>query len=133
MTTRPSGDAGTILLTSLVRNVALLAIAGVVLLDGFSIARTQVSVGDDAQGAAQAAHTVLTTGGTHAKAAAAASLYARQHGATIPKGGVSFGAAYGSVTVTLHETASTLVAGRIGWLADDVTPSATATATSSAY
>jgi Tfp pilus assembly protein PilV len=126
------GEAGAVLLSSLVKFVVVVAIIGVVGYDGFSIAHTQVSVRDDAQQAAQVAHDALRNRSTPQEAYAAALAYAKAHGSTIATNGFQVGAD-NSVTVTLTATAKTFVAGRIPALHDYVSPSATASAANSIY
>lgn len=129
---RPRGEVGAILVSTLVKFALTLAILVVVVHDGFSLATTQVTLTDDAQQSAQAAHDVLQAGGTTAKAYAAAAAYAKGQGDTVVKGGFRI-AADGSVTVVLQRTAPTLVAGRISAFDKYVTPQIAGTANNSKY
>lgn len=129
---RLRGDRGAIMLSSLVKFVLVIGLLGVVAYDGFSIARVQVTVRDDAQQAAQIAHDAINDRLTPAQAYQKAETYAKSRGATIVKGGFAI-TKDGTVTLSLTETAQTFVAGRVAALDSYVTPVATVTASNSTY
>ncbi|HEY7859104.1 MAG TPA: hypothetical protein VIC82_11460 [Candidatus Nanopelagicales bacterium] len=129
---RGRGEVGAVLVSSVVKFVLVISILVVLVHDGFSLATIQVSLTDDAQQSAQSAHDVLQSGGTAAKAYAAAAAYAKGQGDTMVKSGFAI-AKDGSVTVELERTAPTLVAGRISALDKYVTPHISATANDSKY
>lgn len=129
---RARGEVGAILVSSLVKFVLVIGILVVLVHDGFSLATTQVSLTDDAQQSAQAAHDSLQAGGTPAQAYQAALKYAQGRGDSIVKGGFVI-ARDGSVTVVVERTAPTLVAGRISALDQYVTPHVSGTANNSKY
>ncbi|HET8971058.1 MAG TPA: hypothetical protein VFN19_08365 [Candidatus Nanopelagicales bacterium] len=132
-TSRLRGDVGAILLTGLLKFVLIFGVIGIVGYDAFSIARTQVTVRDDAQQAAQVALDALTARQTPAQAYRAAVDYVSEHGGKIPrKDGFSV-AADGSVTLTVIETAPTMVAGRLSMFDEYVNATATSTASHSKY
>lgn len=129
---RPRGDRGAILVSTLVKLVLVIGILVVVVHDGFAIASVQVQVRDDAQQTAQVAHDALQNGGTVAKAYQASVAYAQSQGDTLVKN--SFVVAKdGSVTVVVTRTASTLVAWRVSALDKYVSPRIAATANDSKY
>ncbi len=115
------------MLSSLVKFALVIAILGIAGYDGFSIARIQVTVRDDAQQAAQIAHDAIHDRLTPAQAYQKAAAYAQARGATIVKGGFSV-TKDGTVTLSLTETAPTFVAGRISAFDKYVKPVATVTA-----
>lgn len=118
------------MVTTLVKVVVLVALLVVVAHDGFSIARTQITVRDDAAQTAQVGLDALQTGSTQKQAYQKVVDYAKAHGATVVPGSFSVGKGP-SVTVTITETAPTMVAGRLGFFSDAVTPRSTGTASHS--
>lgn len=126
-------DTGAILVTTLVKAVVVIGLLVVVMYDGFSIAHTQVTVRDTASQTAQVALTALQSGSTQKQAYQKALEYVEGQEAAITPGGYVVSANPLSVTVTVTQTAATMVAGRLSFLHDTVSPTATGVATRSVY
>lgn len=125
-------ELGAILVSSLLKFVVILAIIGVLGHDGFSVARTQVTVRDDAAQAAQIAHDALGKRQTPTQAYQQALAYLQLRGGNIPKGGFQV-AANNAVTLTVTQTAPTYAAGRFSAFDSYVRPSVTVTASNGTY
>jgi Flp pilus assembly protein TadG len=95
--------------------VAVLIVVGLV--DGASILVTRLHLSDVASAAAIAGATDLASShdATHACAAAAASIQVADHDIKLGKGFCTVDVNKGDVTITLHKTAKTILAGRLGF------------------
>ena len=112
------GDRGDIVLGWLTRLTVTIAVLGVLAFDGVSLVKARFSAEDSAQTAARAAAEVFRDTHDVQKAYDAAYAVAVEHGATVDA--PTFRPATdGSVTLTLRETAPTLVLRRVpparGW------------------
>ena len=126
-------EDGAILVTTLLKAVVVIGLLVVVMYDGFSIARTQVTVRDNASQAAQVALTALQTGATQKQAYQKTLDYLHEQDSALAPGGYVVKTDPLSVTVTVTKTAQTMVAGRLPFLADTVSPTAVGVANKSAY
>lgn len=108
----------------LTRVVVGLALTGILLFDGISIATARLSVEDDATAVAREASETYQRTGDVQQAYLTASTYAVQADALNEVPPTSFHAAPdGTVSLDVHRTATTLVISRVGWVRDwaDVT------------
>jgi hypothetical protein len=105
----------------MVQMLAVLAIVGLVVFETVALAVTAVSVDDAAREVARAARDQYRAEQSLDRTAAVADEVAEVHGATV----TSLETNGDELIVTLEKRANTLLAHRIGPLAERVTPSAT--------
>lgn len=115
-TRRPTGlpgDRGDIILGWLVKLVVVLGVLGLVGFDVLSVTTNRISLSDDGTTAAMAASDAYGSSHNSRAAYAAADQSAKDAGATLETTGFQV-LRDGTVFLTLHRTAKTLVIKRIG-------------------
>ena len=121
------GDRGDIVLGWLTKLVVTLGVLGVIGFDLVSLGAARFQAEDHAQSAARAANESWKSAKDLQAAYDAAVAEVAEHGDTIDPQTFTVGAD-GSITLTLHRTASTMVVEKIGparsWTEVDVTVSA---------
>jgi hypothetical protein len=107
------GDRGDIILGWLVKLVVVLGLVGLAGFDVLSVATNRISLSDDGTTAAMAASDVYGSSHSSRAAYAAADRSAKDAGATLETRGFQI-LPDGTVFLTLHRTAHTLIIKRVG-------------------
>ena len=125
---RARGDAGVVVVGTLVKLMVFLAIVGTAGYDSISLATTHITVQDDAQEAAQVGHDILVRHGTPQSAYAAVLEYCEQHQDTLVVDSFDVDRSNHSVTLTLTREAHTIVSSHLPRVKNYVVATATAVA-----
>jgi hypothetical protein len=121
-------DVGLIVVSTLTKVLLVLAVVAAVGYDSVAMSIAAVSIRDQAQAAAQAAHEVLHNTQDQRAALVAAQAYAVEHGDQLALKGFTVGQ-HNTVTVTLTHETPTLVARYLPRINSLVVTSGTGTAT----
>ncbi len=111
-------ERGEIISSWLIKLTISLALVGLIAFDAISVATAQLSLSDDAAGAARAAVDSLDSGDYRDAHPAAESYVLDQDTTNVVSADDVRVASDGSATVTVHRTAPTLILFRLGPLAD---------------